>query len=168
MNAQMQYGRLDYRLRYICIYMYIHMHIHIHIYIYIYIYIQTAEVEDLDGSSKPKPTAASSMEEREAFLVRKYVQRDFVFARDATIEQKERHLIKSAAEGDLIGILAAIAAGADINVRTGIICMYVLICTYIYIYVRIYIYINTYIYMCIYIYMYIYIYVYVCIIQYFH
>lgn len=75
-------------------------------------------MEDLEGSYKP--TALSSMEEREAFIVRKYMQRDFLFARDATIEQKESHLIKSAADGDLIGIMAAIAAGADINLRTGL------------------------------------------------
>jgi hypothetical protein len=80
--------------------------------------LPTAEEEDLEGSYKP--TAISSMEERETFIVRKYVKRDFVFARDATIDQKEGHLIRSAADGDLIGIMAAIAAGADINVRTGV------------------------------------------------
>lgn len=65
-----------------------------------------------------KPTKGTTMEERERYIVKKYVQREYVFARDATTSQKESHLIKSAADGDLVGVMAAIAAGADVNVRS--------------------------------------------------
>lgn len=79
-----------------------------------------ARLEDAESEvqSPLKPTAGTSMEEREKYILSKYVQREYVFARDATMSQKESHLIKSAADGDLVGIMAAIAAGADVNVRT--------------------------------------------------
>lgn len=62
-----------------------------------------------------KCTASSTMEERERFILRKYVHREYVFAKDASQEHKEGHLLKSAYDGDLIGTIAAAAAGADIN-----------------------------------------------------
>ena len=62
-------------------------------------------------------TPESNMEEREKYITSKYVQRMYAFARDATMAQKVAHLVKSATDGDLIGIIAAIAAGADVNVR---------------------------------------------------
>ena len=65
-----------------------------------------------------KCTASSTMEEREKFILRKYVQREYVFAKDASQEHKELHLLKSAYDGDLIGTIAAIAAGAEVNMIT--------------------------------------------------
>ena len=64
-----------------------------------------------------KPTPSATMEDRERYINCKYVSREYVFARDATKEQKESHLLKSAYDGDLVGTMAAIAAGADINIR---------------------------------------------------
>ena len=68
-------------------------------------------------SAELKITPESNMEEREVYITSKYVQRMYAFARDATMAQKVAHLVKSATDGDLIGIIAAIAAGADVNVR---------------------------------------------------
>ena len=54
----------------------------------------------------------SSMEERERFIVRKYVDRAFVFGAEATPDQKEDYLVRCAAAGDLVGVIRAVAAGA--------------------------------------------------------
>lgn len=78
-----------------------------------------AQLPQVEVDVVRKPTSTSSMEDREKFIIEKYVHRNFAFARNATMAQKEGHLIKSAADGDLIGIMAAIAAGADINVKLG-------------------------------------------------
>ena len=59
-----------------------------------------------------KPSSASSMEERERFIVRKYADKEFVFGQEATPEQKEDYLLRCAYAGDLVGVIRAVAAGA--------------------------------------------------------
>lgn len=64
------------------------------------------------GVDDVKPSAVSSMDERERFIVRKYADRDFVYGQEATADQKESYLVKCAVAGDLVGVMRAVAAGA--------------------------------------------------------
>ena len=65
-----------------------------------------------DNDNVLKPSAVSSMEEREVFITSKYVKSDFAIAKEATLAQKVDYLNRCASAGDLVGTLRAIAAGA--------------------------------------------------------
>ena len=68
------------------------------------------------GPSPPaKPLPTSTREEREAFIVAKYVQK--VFVQKMQPSAAAALLYRSAAIGDLVDMVRAIAAGADINWR---------------------------------------------------
>lgn len=68
-----------------------------------------------NGIMFKKPNAASKREEKEAYIVNKYVQRKF--APKMNIEDANQLLYRAALIGELTDILLALAAGADVNVR---------------------------------------------------
>jgi hypothetical protein len=69
------------------------------------------------GAGLARPTAGSSRAERVAFVTAKYLERRFVVSSQSP-EEADAGLIGAAGEGDIVGMVAAIAAGADVNARS--------------------------------------------------
>ena len=66
-----------------------------------------------DASNKPNPN--SSLSDREAFIVQKYVQKAYLKPSQLSLEGQQRLLLKCASKGDPFGIIYALALGIDVN-----------------------------------------------------